>query len=515
MAISLSGSLNLSGSLTTTGTITATTLVVQTITSSISSITGSTNFGSLAANTHTFTGSILITGSNYISVGTPSPIYTTTLMSAYGSGSDVDIDVKNNTSAGAANIYLRSQTDGSGEIRFSRNSDNSIQGRIQFSQANGSMNFRTGGNDNKLFISSSGNIGIGNATALHKLQIGANADQKTAIGQSILFLSANAGNVGYVNEIGFGDVSSIYPQSAIGNIITNATAASYGDLYFATRTATTDTIPTERMRIASNGLVSINNILTSSTYKLGVSGSAYINGSNGKGIFISDQATYASIVGLNSAISTYNGLELRASGTDYQLYLNTSGNVLVNTASSLNSARLEVLQTTNSSNTITIHNNQASPYGLMIRYSSYSPNNNDNWFVTCEDSTTTRIKLRSDGGINNYQGNNTNYSDIRLKKDIIPLDSYWDKFKAIEIVKFKYKDQTHDDYNIGVIAQQVESTAPEFVSLGEIDKDTPEDGIPIKSIYTEDLHHATIKVLQEAMTKIETLEAKVQYLENK
>jgi hypothetical protein len=172
MPISLSGSLNLSGSLTTTGTITATTLVVQTITSSISSITGSTNFGSLAANTHTFTGSILITGSNYISVGTPSPIYTTTLMSAYGSGSDVDIDVKNNTSAGAANVYLRSQTDGSGEIRFTRNSDNSIQGRIQFSQANGSMNFRTGGNDNKLFISSSGNVGIGTASPSGLLQVG-------------------------------------------------------------------------------------------------------------------------------------------------------------------------------------------------------------------------------------------------------------------------------------------------------------------------------------------------------
>ena len=62
MPISLSGSLNLSGSLTTTGTITATTLVVQTITSSISSITGSTNFGSLANNTHTFTGSLNVTG---------------------------------------------------------------------------------------------------------------------------------------------------------------------------------------------------------------------------------------------------------------------------------------------------------------------------------------------------------------------------------------------------------------------------------------------------------------------
>ena len=69
MPISLSGSLNLSGSLTTTGTITATTLVVQTITSSISSITGSTNFGSLSSNTHTFTGSLNVTGAFYVATG--------------------------------------------------------------------------------------------------------------------------------------------------------------------------------------------------------------------------------------------------------------------------------------------------------------------------------------------------------------------------------------------------------------------------------------------------------------
>ena len=92
MPISLSGSLNLSGSLTTTGTITATTLVVQTITSSISSITGSTNFGSLAANTHTFTGSMYVTGAFYVTtgsvgIGTSSPANTLDVQTSSGVGS--------------------------------------------------------------------------------------------------------------------------------------------------------------------------------------------------------------------------------------------------------------------------------------------------------------------------------------------------------------------------------------------------------------------------------------------
>jgi hypothetical protein len=63
------GSLNVTGSLNTIGTITATTLVVQTITSSISQITGSTKFGQLASNTHQFTGSLNVTGALYVTTG--------------------------------------------------------------------------------------------------------------------------------------------------------------------------------------------------------------------------------------------------------------------------------------------------------------------------------------------------------------------------------------------------------------------------------------------------------------
>jgi hypothetical protein len=69
-SLTVTGSVNVSGSITTNSTITATTLVVQTITSSVSAVTGSTNFGSLSSNTHTFTGSVLISGSNVL-IGTP------------------------------------------------------------------------------------------------------------------------------------------------------------------------------------------------------------------------------------------------------------------------------------------------------------------------------------------------------------------------------------------------------------------------------------------------------------
>jgi hypothetical protein len=59
----VTGSIDVSGSITSNGTITAQTLVVQTVTSSIEFVTGSTRNGSIAGNTHQFTGSVGITGS--------------------------------------------------------------------------------------------------------------------------------------------------------------------------------------------------------------------------------------------------------------------------------------------------------------------------------------------------------------------------------------------------------------------------------------------------------------------
>jgi len=150
--------------------------------------------------------------------------------------------------------------------------------------------------------------------------------------------------------------------------------------------------------------------------------------------------------------------------------------------------------------------------GPLIDYVNAAPNGSGNAFISCTDSGASRFRVRSDGGIANFQSNNANLSDSRVKTDIEALGSMWDKFKAIEIVNFKYRDQSHENLNIGVIAQQVESVADEFVDnsgWGE----TVEGEDPLKSIFTTDLYHATIKALQEAMTRIETLEANSSVLE--
>jgi len=114
-------------------------------------------------------------------------------------------------------------------------------------------------------------------------------------------------------------------------------------------------------------------------------------------------------------------------------------------------------------------------------------------FLRFDDANACRLEVYSNGGIANYSANNVNLSDERTKKDIVPMESQWDIFKNIEFSKFKYKDQTHDDFNYGVIAQQVLNVAPHFVNTdGFADTD-------MLSVYDTDIHYSAHKALQECI----------------
>jgi hypothetical protein len=132
-------------------------------------------------------------------------------------------------------------------------------------------------------------------------------------------------------------------------------------------------------------------------------------------------------------------------------------------------------------------------------------------YLSCFQTGFVKMFVDSNGGIGNYQSFDQDLSDIRVKNSITSIDSYWNKIKDIEIIKYKYNNQTDDDFNIGVIAQQVESIAPEFVCN---DGWKNPEGEKYKTVYNKDLYFASIKVLQEAMNKIENLENQIEELKS-
>ena len=119
-----------------------------------------------------------------------------------------------------------------------------------------------------------------------------------------------------------------------------------------------------------------------------------------------------------------------------------------------------------------------------------------------------RFYILNNGGIVNYSSNNSNLSDERVKNNIEDSGNYLNKICSIPVRLFNYKDEPKGtDKNLGVIAQEVEAVAPELVNndgFGE----TPEDGIPLKTVYSNDMMYALMKSIQE-------LEARIKELENK
>jgi hypothetical protein len=127
-------------------------------------------------------------------------------------------------------------------------------------------------------------------------------------------------------------------------------------------------------------------------------------------------------------------------------------------------------------------------------------------FLYCQTSTTQRFTVKGNGGIANYQANDTNLSDERVKKDIVDAGNYLTKICAIPVKTFLYKDQSDTFLNLGVIAQDVEAVAPELVDASGFGE-TPDDGVPLKSIYQTDLQYALMKCIQELNAKFEEYKA--------
>ena len=180
-------------------------------------------------------------------------------------------------------------------------------------------------------------------------------------------------------------------------------------------------------------------------------------------------------------------------------------------------------------------------YGMYIGHTNNTSNTTSK-FLQFVNTAGTKFEVFGNGNVQNTNNSYGQLSDERLKSDITDAKSQWNDLKSIKVKNFK-KHNTGDLVQIGVIAQELEKISPHLVeecnpssedikhdaSLGTLytENDKENNDIPdgrivgdvkevkekVKAVKYSILYMKAVKALQEAMERIETLEAKVKVLE--
>jgi hypothetical protein len=127
------------------------------------------------------------------------------------------------------------------------------------------------------------------------------------------------------------------------------------------------------------------------------------------------------------------------------------------------------------------------------------------------DGTRT-IVIRVDGDVENANNSYGALSDFKLKENIVDASSQWSDLKDLRIRNYNFKPETGygTHTQLGLIAQEVELVSPGLVSESpDCDEDGNDLGTVTKSVNYSVLYMKAVKALQEAMERIEQLEAKV------
>mgnify|MGYP003344495791 FL=1 len=121
-----------------------------------------------------------------------------------------------------------------------------------------------------------------------------------------------------------------------------------------------------------------------------------------------------------------------------------------------------------------------------------------------------KFRVADSGDVTNTNNSYGAISDAKMKTDIVDAGSQWNDIKGLRVRKFRYKSDPSAPLQIGLVAQEAEVVSPGLVDEHiDRDEDNNDLGTTTKSVKYSVLYMKAIKALQEAMSRIETLEAEV------
>jgi hypothetical protein len=231
---------------------------------------------------------------------------------------------------------------------------------------------------------------------------------------------------------------------------------------------------------------------TAPQYRL--NGTAADGNDNDRALFglATDAAQFMSSAAIGDAVlrTTSGGNLLLGEGVTERLRLDSSGRLFYGTTSALADGRICLKGDFGTNRGVVIESNQSS--ADIVRFQTSS--GHAGTIISSGTSTTYATS-----------------SDYRLKENVVPLAGATDRFKQLLVHRFNFIAEPEKTVD-GFIAHEAQAVVPECVT-GEKDA-VDDDGNPeYQGIDQSKLVPLLTAALQEAIAKIETLEARLTALE--
>ena len=251
------------------------------------------------------------------------------------------------------------------------------------------------------------------------------------------------------------------------------------------------------IQLANNGTGSNNQILGLVAFYDGTNENARIQAQRGDGTDVGDLLFYTrkSSGSLTEAMRVYRDGNVGIGSTE--------PNFKFQVRSDSTSEGITDLRSNSTSFTGTI---------LLVGSNTTTTNNTYNHIRADIHGVAQKFAVRDNGNVANTNNTYGSISDERIKENIVDANSQWNDIKALKIRR--YNRIGEEQKEIGVIAQELEASnmsglvedGPYYDVINNPDEENR------KTVKYSILYMKAVKALQEAMTRIEKLEAEVKAL---
>ena len=390
------------------------------------------------------------------------------------------------------NQGLRLKSDGSGQIE--------LEGNVVINEDSADVDFRVESNNNAnmLFVDGGNNrVGIGTSSidSNAKLQIEDSTNPNINIDRTSSLLTGN--HLGYIN---FQNNGAVYGY--MGAWVESASGTD-GKLAFGTRNGTS---VVDRLTIASDGAATFtgNLVIPSQIIHAGDT-SNYMQFHQANGWRIVNSTGERFHIEGASVVFNHDGhdadFRVESNGYSHMLFVDAGADIVAFGQTQNISSGGMYFNHSNATKSHLVVSNTETSYSESLYYGNRQNSDGQVFQFRRQNYTVGSVSVTSSGTTYNTT------SDRRLKKDIKTITDGTDKLMAMNPVTHGWKADPEAGAVHGFIAQEMMDIVPEAVS-GD-----PE-GEEMMSMDYGRITPVIVAALQDALTKIETLETRLTALEN-